>query len=95
MKVYAFILRGHLEKNPGADPIYYDLLGRALEDTDADAAEKLYRTAIERGELESYYSLANLYRKKGKATRAQEVADEGAGKGAVNCSRFRAGILDE
>ena len=95
MKVYAFILRGHLEKNPGADPIYYDLLGRALEDTDADAAEKLYRTAIERGELESYYSLANLYRKKGNAKRAQEVADEGAGKGAVNCSRFRAGLLDD
>ena len=91
----ADILRGHLEKNPGADPIYYDLLGRALEDTDADAAEKLYRTAIERGELESYYSLANLYRKKGNAKRAQEVADEGAGKGAVNCTRFRAGILDE
>lgn len=91
----ADILRGHLEKNPGADPIYYDLLGQALEDTEADAAEKLYRTAIERGELESYYSLANLYKKKGDVKRAQEVADEGAGKGAVNCSRFRAVILDE
>lgn len=85
MKVYAFILRGHLEKNPGADPIYYDLLGRALEDTDADAAEKLYRTAIERGELESYYSLANLYRKK-------RECEAGAGSGRRR-SRERSGQL--
>ena len=37
----ADILKKHLEKNPGSDPIYYDLLGLALESADdTEAAEK-------------------------------------------------------
>ena len=88
----ADILRGHLEKNPGADPIYYDLLGQALEHAgEGEAAEKAYRASLERGETESYFSLANLYRKQGDEEKAWAMAGEGARAGAVNCHRFKAG----
>lgn len=91
----ADILRGHLEKNPGSDPIYYDLLGSALETSDPSAAEKAYVTCIERGETEGYYSLAHFYKSRGEVARSYEVAKEGAGKGAVNCLRFKAGMAQE
>ena len=92
----ADILRGHLEKNPGADPIYYDLLGQALEKAgQEEAAEKAYRTSLERGETESYYSLANLYSKQGDEEKAWAMAGEGAREGAVNCHRFKAGMDQE
>ena len=91
----ADILQKHLEKSSGSDPIYYDLLGQALENTDRAAAEKAYLTSIERGNTESYYSLANFYRNDGDEKRACEIAGEGARKGAVNCHRFKAGMDDE
>ena len=92
----ADILQGHLEKNPGADPIYYDLLGQALEKAgQEEAAEKAYRTSLERGETESYYSLANLYSKQGDEEKAWAMAGEGAREGAVNCHRFKAGMDQE
>ncbi len=88
----ADILQKHLEKNPASDTIYYDLLGQALEDTASEEAEKCYKTGIERGDAESYYSLALLYSKEGDWARACEVADEGVRHGAVNCHRFKAGM---
>lgn len=88
----ADILQKHLEKNPASDTIYYDLLGQALEDTAPEEAEKCYKTGIERGDAESYYSLALLYSKEGDWARACEVADEGVRHGAVNCHRFKAGM---
>ena len=91
----ADILRGHLEKNPGSDPIYYELLGRALQSADPDAAEKACLTSLECGETESYYSLAHLYKSRGEVARSYEVAKEGAGHGAVNCLRFKAGMAQE
>ena len=57
----ADILQKHLDKNPGSDPIYYDLLGQALASSDPEAAEKAYLTSIERSNEDSYYSLALLY----------------------------------
>lgn len=91
----ADILRGHIEKNPYCDPIYYDLWGQALEKADLDGAEKAYQTAISRGETEAYYSLASLYKKNGLMERSYEIAREGASHGAVNCHRFKAGIDQE
>ena len=91
----ADILQKHLEKNPGSDPIYYDLLGRALEDTDPEAAEKAFRTSLARGNTESYYSLASLYERTGDEAKAWEIAEEGARNGAVNCHRFKAGMNKE
>ena len=62
----------------------------ALENTDPEAAEKAFRVSIDRGDNESYYSLAALYESAGDWDRACEVADEGVRKGAVNCRRFKA-----
>ena len=86
----ADILQKHLDKNPGSDPIYYDLLGEALASSDPEAAEKAYLTSIERSNVDSYYSLALLYLNRGDKEKAYSVAEEGARKGAVNCHRFKA-----
>lgn len=88
----ADILQKHMEKHPDCDTLYYDLLGLALQDTDPAAAEKAFRVSIDRGDIESYYSLATLYRSQGEEARACAVAEEGARKGAVNCHRFKAGM---
>ena len=88
----ADILQKHMEKHPDCDTLYYDLLGLALQDTDPAAAEKAFRASIDRGDNESYYSLAALYKTAGDWDRACAVAEEGARKGAVNCRRFKAGM---
>ena len=81
-----------MEKNPESDPIYYDLLGRALESSDPESAEKAYISSLERGNTESYYSLANFYRTRREESRACAIAEEGARLGAVNCRRFKAAM---
>ena len=91
----ADILQKHIEKHPECDTLYYDLLGQALEDTNPGAAEKAFQVSIDRGDNESYYSLAALYESAGDWDRACEVADEGARKGAVNCRRFKARMSQE
>ena len=91
----ADILQKHIEKHPECDTLYYDLLGMALEDTDPEAAEKAFRVNIDRGDNESYYSLAALYESAGDWDRACLVADEGARNGAVNCRRFKARMSQE
>ena len=91
----ADILQKHIEKHPECDTLYYDLLGMALEDTDPEAAEKAFRVSIDRGDNESYYSLASLYESAGDWDRACLVADEGARNGAVNCRRFKARMSQE
>ena len=91
----ADILQKHIEKHPECDTLYYDLLGMALEDTDPEAAEKAFRVNIDRGDNESYYSLASLYESAGDWDRACLVADEGARNGAVNCRRFKARMSQE
>ena len=88
----ADILQKHMEKHPDCDTLYYDLLGLALQDTDPAAAEKAFRASIDRRDIESYYTLAALYRSQGEEARACTVAEEGARKGAVNCRRFKAGM---
>ena len=87
----ADILRKHLEKNPESDPIYYDLLGQALESSDTESAEKAYITSLERGNTESYYSLANFYRTRREESRACAIAEEGARLGAVTAVVSRQG----
>lgn len=91
----ADILRNHIEKHPECDTLYYDLLGQALEETDPEAAEKAFRVSVDRGDNESYYSLASLYESAGDWDRACLVADEGARNGAVNCRRFKARMSQE
>lgn len=91
----ADILQKHLEKNPGSDPLYYEILGEALEDTLPEEAEKYFKSSAERGNTESYFSLALLYKNAGDWTRACEVAAEGARRGAVNCHRFKAQMTQE
>jgi TPR repeat protein len=91
----ADILQKHIEKHPECDTLYYDLLGQALEETDPEAAEKAFRVSIDRGDKESYYSLASLYESAGDWGRACLVADEGARNGAVNCRRFKARMSQE
>lgn len=91
----ADILQKHLEKNPGSDPLYYEILGEALEDTLPEEAEKFFKASVERGNTESYFSLGLLYKNAGDWTRACEVAAEGARRGAVNCHRFKAQMTQE
>lgn len=92
----ADILKKHLEKNPGSDPIYYDLLGLALESADdTEAAEKAYLSSVEQGNTESYYSLASLYRTRHEESKACAIAEKGSRLGAVNCHRFKAGMEQE
>ena len=93
--IVADILRGHIEKNPGCDPIYYDLWGQALEEAGLEGAEDAYKVALEKGEIESYYSLAALYRTAGDWEKACRIAEEGARKGTVNCHRFKAVMNQE
>lgn len=81
------ILKTHLEKHPGSDPIYWDLLGLAVAQTDKDEAVKYYKKSIERGNSESYYSLAKYYYDKGDKSLSRQFAEEGMAKGAVNCHR--------
>ena len=91
----ADIIQKHIEKHPDCDTLYYDLLGLSLQDTDPASAEKAFRVNIDRGDNESYYSLAALYSEAGDWDRACELADEGVRKGAVNCRRFKAGMEQE
>ena len=91
----ADILQKHLEKNPGSDSLYYEILGEALEETSPEEAEKCFKISIERGNTESYYSLALLYKDAGDWARACEVADEGIRQGAVNCHRFKASMSQD
>lgn len=91
----ADIIKKHLEKNPGSDSIYYTLLGEALESIDPGAAEKAYLTSIERGNTESYYMLACLYKELGDVVKAYSVAEEGVRKGSVNCRCFKASMSQE
>ena len=90
----ADILRGHIEKNPDVDPIYYDLWGQALEEAGLEGAEQAYRRALDYGETESYYSLAYYYWNHGEEELSHDIAREGVRNGAVNCHRFMA-IMDQ
>lgn len=87
------ILKKHLEKHPDSDPIYWDLLGLAVEQTDKDEAVKYYEKSIEMGNTESYYSLAKYYYDKGDMRLSRKYAEEGMYKGAVNCHRFLASFM--
>lgn len=91
----ADILQKHLEKHPDSDPIYWDLLGQALEDTDKDEALKCYLKSIEMGNDESYYSLVYFFNNNGDKAKALQYAEEGMAKGVVNCYRALATIMTQ
>ncbi len=91
----ADILKKHLEKHPDSDPIYWDLLGFAIEQTDKDEALKYYKKSIEMGNPESYYSLAKYYYDKGNKSISRQFAEEGMAKGAVNCHRALASFMTQ
>lgn len=81
------ILKKHLEKHPDSDPIYWDLLGLAVAQTDKDEAVKYYKKSIAMGNTESYYSLVKYYYDKGDKSFSRQLAEEGMAKGVVNCHR--------
>lgn len=91
----ADILKRHLEKHPDSDPIYWDLFGLAIEQTDKDEAVKYYKKSIEMGNPESYYSLARYYYDKGDKSLSRQFAEEGMAKGAVNCHRALASFMTQ
>ena len=91
----ADILQKHLEQHPDSDPIYWDLLGLAVAQTDKDEAVKYYKKSIERGNSESYYSLAKYYYDKGDKSLSRQFAEEGMAKGAVNCHRALASFMTQ
>lgn len=83
-EMVADILQKHLEKNPGSDPIYWDLLGRAMTNTDPDQAIRNFKTAIERGNSDSYHRLALLY-ENNDAERYEELTQEGKAHDCIPC----------
>ena len=87
LALVADILQKHLEKHPDSDPIYWDLLGQAIEDTDKDEAYKCYMKSLEAGNIETYFSLVNFFNHNGDNAKALQYAEEGMAKGAVNCHR--------
>ena len=84
----ADILRNQIAKHPDVDTLYYELLGWTLQDDEPEAAEKAFRTVVERGDEAGYYALANLLRRQGRAEEADAVAAEGARKGDFRCRRL-------
>ena len=91
----ADILKKHLEKHPDSDPIYWDLLGQAIEDTDKVEAFKCYMKSIEMGNNESYYSLAYFFNNNNDKAKARQYAEEGMAKGAVNCHAALADFMTQ
>ncbi len=91
----ADILKKHLDKHPDSDPIYWDLLGEAVDKTDKDEAVKYFKKSVEMGNPESYYSLAIYYYDKGDQQLFRHYTEEGMAKGAVNCHRTLASFLTQ
>ena len=91
----ADILEKHLEKHPDSDPIYWDLLGLALEDTDRERAIDCFKKSIAGGNAECYYSLARYYYDNGDMKLFRQFADEGVAHGAVNCHRALASFMPQ
>ncbi|MBQ8957067.1 MAG: sel1 repeat family protein [Bacteroidales bacterium] len=91
----ADILKKHLEKHPDSDPIYWDLLGLAVAQTDNDEAIKYYMKSVEMGNPESCYSLAKYYYDKGDKSLSRQFAEEGMAMGAVNCHRAMAAFMTQ
>ena len=89
----ADILIKHLEKHPDSDPIYWDLLGLAVSQTDKDEAMKYYKKSIMMGNNESYYSLAKYYYDQGDMPFFRHYVEEGVASGAVNCHRALATFM--
>ena len=91
----ADILQRHLEKHPDSDPIYWDLLGQAIKDTDKNEAFKCYLKSLEGGNNETYYSLVQLFDQYGDKAKALQYAEEGIAKGTVNCHRALVSTLTQ
>ena len=92
-EVAADILKRHLEKHPDCDPIYWDLLGMAIETTDKDEAIKCYKKSIEMGNTESYFPLARILYNNGSKSLSRQYVEEGKLRGVVNCHRAMATFM--
>ena len=64
-------------------------------DDEPEAAEKAFRTVIERGDEAGYYGLARLLVTQGRGDEADAVAAEGARNGDFRCRRLWAGMEQE
>ncbi len=74
-ELVADILKGHIDKHPDCDPIYWTLYGRAVKESDPGQAISIFKEAIERGDPEGYYYLAVTYDEMGdKAQTAKALA---------------------
>ena len=79
-----------LSENPNSDSFWYLLLAFAYEATNRpEDAEKIYERALELGELDSYFYLANIYQKKGNTALAEEYFEDGCSKGCTMCLLYQ------
>ena len=60
-EVVADILKGHIDKHPDCDPIYWTLYGRAVKESAPERAISIFKEAIDHGDPEGYYYLAVSY----------------------------------
>ena len=74
-EVVADILKGHIDKHPDCDPIYWTLYGRAVKESDPEQAISIFKEAIDHGDPEGYYYLAVTYDEMGdKAQTSKALA---------------------
>ena len=74
-ELVADILKGHIDKHPESDPIYWTLYGRAVKESAPEQAISIFKEAIEHGDPEGYYYLAVTYDEMGdKAQTAKALA---------------------
>ncbi|MBP5361268.1 MAG: sel1 repeat family protein [Bacteroidaceae bacterium] len=60
-ELVADILKGHIDKHPNCDPIYWTLYGRAVKENAPEQAISIFKEAINRGDPEGYFYLAVTY----------------------------------
>jgi len=85
-----------LEGDKHADAYWNVLLAYAYETLDRkDEAAEQYDEAIRKGNVESYYDLALIYKERGNMALYDSLMEEGVKKGSASCCSHRSDMLEE
>ena len=85
-----------LNETEDPDPYWHTLLAYAYEELGRrDDAIGQYEKAIDKGDIEDYYSLAYQYYERGNMALYESLMEEGIKKGCASCYTFRSYMADE
>lgn len=85
-----------LKDDKHADAYWNVLLAYAYEALDRkDEAMEQYDEAIRKGDVESYYDLALIYKERGNMALYDSLMEEGIKRGSGNCCSYRSDTLEE